>query len=276
MSLRDGFHTYYGLFGFRGLLAVARARIGRTVQQIAISVPHIAHPIYVRLRTSDISTFSQVIVQQEYACALCEVPSTIIDAGANIGLTSVFYANKYPSATIIAIEPECSNFEMLLRNVAPYPNIIAVRAALWSDEKQLEVIDPGLGKYGFQIHSPRDTISDRSGNHVMGITVRGLMREYGLQFIDVLKVDIEGSEKEVFDDASGWIDSIGVIVIELHDHLRPGCSQVLYKTTRDFSDTRRTGETVFLARRNYLDDADSGVPNSLKAERARFLFTYAN
>jgi FkbM family methyltransferase len=248
MSLRQGLHTYYGLFGVSGVLAVARARLARQARQVAISVPNISHPVYLRPRTSDISTFSQVMVQQEYACNLPRDPRVIIDAGANIGLTSIFYANKYPDATIVAVEPEASNFELLVKNASPYANIIALQAALWGEATRLQVIDPGLGHYGFQTQSSGNDSPGRHRHDVPGMTVDEIMRAKGLDFVDLLKVDIEGSEKEVFENSTKWLDRVGVIVIELHDRLKPGCSEAVFKVTEEFAHSRQNGETVFLSR----------------------------
>jgi len=64
-------------------------------------------------------------------------PDVIVDAGANIGLASICFANKYANATIIAVEPEQSNFELLEENVAPYPNIVPVQAALWYEDSEV-------------------------------------------------------------------------------------------------------------------------------------------
>jgi FkbM family methyltransferase len=73
------------------------------------------------------------------------MPPVIIDAGANVGLCAVFYANRFPDARIIAIEPEPSNYEMLKKNTAPYPNITTVHAALWKENGPLRLFDTGEG-----------------------------------------------------------------------------------------------------------------------------------
>ena len=61
----------------------------------------------------DFATFEEVILKEDYNLNINFNPSTIIDGGANIGLTSVFFANRYPKAEIVAVEPEEGNFEML-------------------------------------------------------------------------------------------------------------------------------------------------------------------
>ena len=83
-------------------------------------------------------------------------PRTLVDAGANIGLASLYFANRFPSANIIAIEPEQSNFDLLRKNVAPYETITPIRAALWHENGIIKLVDPErLGKWGFMTSGPR-------------------------------------------------------------------------------------------------------------------------
>lgn len=77
-------------------------------------------------------------------------PRVIVDAGANIGLTSVFYSNKYPRAKIFAIEPEPSNFELLKKNTASYTNVVRIQAALLRENEPVGFFDPGAGFWGFR------------------------------------------------------------------------------------------------------------------------------
>jgi FkbM family methyltransferase len=249
MSAREAVATYYGLFGVRGVLLAAKARSLRRSIETVVLVPGIKHPVYLRFRTSDVSVFRQVLVTKEYDCQFWSLPQTIIDAGANIGLTSVFYANKYPEATIIAIEPESSNFQMLRKNTAPYKNITAIQAALWKDNRSVTLVDPNLGHHGFRtVETSKTSIGHPANMIVPGLTLDKLMQEFNIDHVDILKLDIEGSEKEVFENSVAWIDNVGVIIVELHDELRVGCARALYLAARDFQVEWRKGETIFLAR----------------------------
>ena len=46
-----------------------------------------------------------------------EIHQLYIDAGANIGLTSIYFANKFPNAKIVALEPEIDNYIILQKNI---------------------------------------------------------------------------------------------------------------------------------------------------------------
>lgn len=70
------------------------------------------------------------------------------------------------------------------------------------------------------------------------------MDEYDLDFIDILKMDIEGSEKNVFENAKDWIDKVGMITVELHDRICMGCSRAFYLASREFTRYEMNGEKI--------------------------------
>jgi FkbM family methyltransferase len=181
-------------------------------------------------------------------------PEIIIDAGANIGLASIYFANKFPDAKIFAIEPEESNFKLLQKNSAPYKNIIPLQAALWNRNEEICVIDSGLGKWGFMTEE-KMADGDRKRNfchYIKGKTVDSIMRDYSVQRIDILKIDIEGAEKEVFSDTSSWIEKVDAIIIELHERMKAGCIGSFYNGAKGFDHEWRLGENVYLSRKNRL------------------------
>ena len=118
--------------------------------EVSVSVSGLRHPVRVRLRTTDVSVLSEMVEDVEYDLNFAVPPRVIVDAGANTGITSVFYANRYPHATIYAIEREPSNFELLAKNAAPYDNVVCLRAALWKEDGAVMISDPGTGHWGFQ------------------------------------------------------------------------------------------------------------------------------
>jgi hypothetical protein len=60
------------------------------------------------------------------------------------------------------------------------------------------------------------------------------MEEFRIDRVGILKVDIEGAEKEVFSGAASWIDRVDGIIIELHDRMKRGCSRTFFRNTPDF------------------------------------------
>jgi hypothetical protein len=85
-------------------------------------------------------------------------------------------------------------------------------------------------------------------NTVPAFSVDDLMRTHKLSFIDILKLDIEGSELEVLATYPNWISRIGMLAIETHDRFRPGCRQVFECAGRDFPVRFTQGEIEFAFR----------------------------
>jgi len=211
-------------------------------------------PLQLRVFTSDILTYIQIFVLKEYDFAVNKMPNVIVDAGANIGLASIYFANKFPNAKIIAIEPEKSNFAILKENVAHYPNIVPLQAALWHENKEIHLIDPGFGKWGFMTESKNISLKakNKTCHAIMGITVDKLIQDYELEKIDILKIDIEGAEKEVFTNTSAWIGKVEALIVELHDYMKSGCKRSFYAGTHGFDNEWKQGENIYLVRGDCL------------------------
>lgn len=264
MSLIQEVRNYYGLFGPYGAWLAGRSLLFNTGFDASIEVPGFRSPVHVRLVSSDVLALRQVLLNSEYAWDLPFEPRVIVDAGANIGITSVFFANRYPKARIIAIEPESRNYEMLKKNAGPYPNVIPVQAALWRENGSIEVLDPGEGNWGFRTQKSVGPTDQPTCGAVRAVTLDSLMAELGLERVDLLKVDIEGAEREVFASPEAWMQSVGAILIELHDRYKIGCSRSVYRATQDFECEDRRGEVILLSRAKAPSD-QSNVPGRVPA-----------
>jgi FkbM family methyltransferase len=200
---------YVHRFGWGPGMAAFGALAGLKRGVVEVTVAGLRAPVAIRRGTSDVSTFEQVFIEQEYEIPLDFEPATIVDAGANVGLASVLFASRYPSARIIAIEPDIDNFAMLERNTRAYPNVIALRAALWGRAGALRIANPGDEPWAFRIEEAND-------GGVAAVTVEELLGILGTEQLDVLKMDIEGAEAEVMAHSVPWIDCVGVLITELH------------------------------------------------------------
>lgn len=247
--------TFGFQFSMNELICSVKARWTTSNVIMTVRRRDIRFPIYLRYRTSDIPTYKDIMIDQDYAFKVKKSPEVIVDAGANIGLASIYFANRHPESQIIAIEPEASNYEMLKMNSAPYGRIIPLNAAIWDKNEGISLVDPGLGKHGFM--TKREGSQRRNPGKVIhpvrGITIDKIMREYGLKRIDILKMDIEGAEREVFRDPSAWIGKVNALIIELHERLKPGCNRSFYHGSDGFDEEWVQGDNVyFLSRRKYL------------------------
>lgn len=189
-----------------------------------LHIPGLRHPLWLRAGTSDIGVLQQVICGRETEFELHQTPRLIIDAGANIGLFSVMMAARFPHCRIVALEVERSNFEVLCRNVAPYPNIIPTQRALWRSSGFVRISDPTVHENAFTV---AETRAD-DPHAIAAVSVDGLLAELGCSELSLLKMDIEGSELEILADRdANWISCTRAMLVELHDRMRPGCSTAL-------------------------------------------------
>jgi FkbM family methyltransferase len=248
MTLLTGLRSYYSLLGPFGVFLAAKNRVLGNSIQVAVEIAGIRHPVHLRVRTADIWLCRQILLEGQYESGLSIRPRVIVDAGANIGLATIFYANKYPEAKILAIEPEHSNYEMLRKNVALYPNVIPVQAALWNRRKRLTGSPSVTHHHMFQVREESGMDDEGCCSGIPGVSLQELMTEFEIQQIDLLKVDIEGSEKEVFQGSPEWIQHVGIIAIETHDWIRSGCSESVCNAATDFEFKWQHGETTYFAR----------------------------
>lgn len=246
----DAIVRYHQVVGLRGLLSAVKGKAAKTPILLEMRRPGVRFPFYLRVPSTDVSAFEQIFIRQEYGFEVSRPPRTIIDAGANIGLASVYFANRFPAARIIAIEPEASNFEILQRNVLPYGNIVALRAALWHENRRISLVDPALGHWGFMTQAAGDgqQTSGSMVHEVQAWTIDRIMADHGIDHIDILKVDIEGAEREVFGDSSAWLGQVDALIVELHERLKSGCNRSFYNGTGGFDREWWQGEKVYLAR----------------------------
>jgi FkbM family methyltransferase len=234
------------LLGARIWSETVLAKVAPCGRTIAIRVPGIRTPLLLRSRTSDVKVFHQVFVEREHDVPLPRVPGFIIDAGANVGFSSVFFANRFPDARIVAVEPEPSNFRALSENVAQYPNIRPLNAALWPRSIMVRIVDPSAELWAIRV----DPAASQEHDRVQGYTVTDLMREAGVETVDLLKLDIEGSERELFADGpEAWLSRVEVIMVELHESLASDCRLVLDRAVLPFGFRQfRHGEFDVLVR----------------------------
>ncbi|MGN6802740.1 MAG: FkbM family methyltransferase, partial [Ginsengibacter sp.] len=175
---------------------------------------------------TDVKTFFQIFYAKEYDMEIINEPLFIIDCGANIGLSAVFFAIKYPKAKIIALEPDSENFKVLQSNTSSFPNVICLHKAVWSKNVLMEIIDMGTGNWGFQTVEATKT----SANAVEATTIDDMMATYRFNCIDILKIDIEGAEKELFrKNYENWLYKTKLITIELHDFLDAEITGIFFK-----------------------------------------------
>jgi FkbM family methyltransferase len=179
---------------------------------------------YVRKYSRDILVFNDFFIQRDYDPIVSRLKNRqqfklIVDAGANIGCATLYYHYNFPRAEIISIEPEASNFKMLEKNIGlTSAKITAEQKALWSESTQLELMQRDWSDDGFLVMKSEK--QDEVIATVAAISVPDILSTYEGQNIDLLKIDIEGAEKELFQDVvylKQFLPRVNALIMEVHE-----------------------------------------------------------
>ncbi|WP_165357505.1 FkbM family methyltransferase [Sphingosinicella sp. CPCC 101087] len=167
----------------------------------------------------------------------------IIDGGGYIGTAAIVFAEAFPEATIVTLEPSQGNYEVLKMNVSSYPNIRPMMKALTPRSGQRTLRNRGTGEWGFTIvDNPRDNTESQPIESVDCITIEEIMGQLSKVGVDILKLDIEGGEHSVLGENNDWIGRTGAICIELHDRIVDGCTSVYQRVTEGRENSKMAGE----------------------------------
>lgn len=199
-----------GWLEYRRLTRVSHAPRGAAAE---FRAPGIPHPLLVRPGTTDAGVFKDTLLRNMYGVLTPRAPVRfIIDAGANVGYTSVFFANRWPEAKIVALEPESGNHAQAAANSAPYPQVSVMKLALWPTRAHLR-IEGDQREDAIRVVE----VADAAQADCEAIDPLTLAREAGVDRISIFKCDIEGGEEPLFGtNPDPWLEITDNIMMEIH------------------------------------------------------------
>lgn len=226
-------------FGFlKGTMLFFRHEINNFEQ---IHLIFLQDKLWVRNNSTDMKVFVEIFVFEEYNIDLKIKPKIIIDAGSNIGLSSIYFAHKYPNAKVLAIEPDPDNFKQLIKNTLKYDRIETLEGAIWNKTGNLDIT--GTDAWNFIVQP------DNNGE-IRGYTLDYIMEKFKIDTIDLLKIDIEGSEAALFESGyTNWLNKTKVMIIEIHDWINLKSSKNLFKAISGFNFTCRVQNNLLVFQR---------------------------
>jgi FkbM family methyltransferase len=221
--------------GLLGTLALLRQR-SKGVDVFELPVRGFATPIFCRSTGSDFAVLRQVMGHQDAAIEFTSPPELVIDAGANVGYSSLVFTRHYPMATIVAIEPDRANCVMFHRNCAAYPRIRLLEGALWPRKAMLAITNPEAAAFEYQVG---EAAGAAEADRVRAYTIPEIIEMHGGRRVNLLKLDIEGAEHALFTQgAEEWLPLVDVLIVELHDRYVPGCREALDRLLQKVEHTR--------------------------------------
>lgn len=170
--------------------------------------------ILLRTYDGDIDIFFEIFYHKIYDLPQVDPVSirTIVDLGANVGMSVLYFLQQYPQANVLCVEPEPSNFSQLSKNLSTEINngkVTALEMAVMNEDGNV-FFESAAIKYNSKI---------KDGNgaaNIKAICMNTLLDRFSIDHIDLLKVDVEGAEKYIFSSNTGWLKKVDNIIIELH------------------------------------------------------------
>lgn len=211
------------------------------IERLIIEVNGVQHCLFIRRGSTDSQVVGQIFIDEafnlsglpcenELISKLTDIRRSgkrplVIDAGANIGLSAISFVAQIPDALVVAIEPELGNFQMLMANTEGLP-ILPLPVALGGRVGLVEVVNPSKGEWGYrtQYLEKDENLEKDEINYstTPTVTVGDILEEFSEEFSPfIVKLDIEGAEKDVFSYDTNWIDQVPLIIIEPHDWMLP-------------------------------------------------------
>jgi FkbM family methyltransferase len=173
----------------------------------------------------------------------------IIDAGANMGASSVYFSNEWENSLVISVEPEKNNYALLKINTVE-KSIISLEGAVGPHNGIMYLNDPGHGDVGYRVAA--------IGEYEVNVFTINELIDIGRKqeaYPFICKIDIEGGESELFKDNINWMDEFAIIIIELHDWMLPlqGSSKAfLNAISRLDFELLQKGENLFFFNKKLL------------------------
>ncbi len=171
--------------------------------------------IFLRTFSGDIAIFYEIFWNKVYQLPedWYKNAQTIVDLGANIGLATHYFRHHCPDAVIYSVEPEQSNYKLLLKNLHTgilQQNIIPLNAAIDAEDGEASIQVNGF------LYNSSITVASQNSPMVKTISMKTLLNRFNMERIDILKIDIEGTEKRLFDGEIDWLDKVKYLLIEFH------------------------------------------------------------
>lgn len=155
--------------------------------------------------------YKEIFVDESYKFETHSMEPVIYDCGANIGVSCLYFNQKYLNARIVAIEADPKIAEILLQNLKSnnISNVEIITKAVWINDDGIDIsLD---GSDGASIYSKENVIK------IPSLRLKNLILKE--ERIDLLKIDIEGAEHDVLVDCQDLLNKIDNIFIEFHSFL---------------------------------------------------------
>jgi FkbM family methyltransferase len=206
--------TLRQLVALLGVMQTIRILLRRLLGAVTVTVhfPGTAGPLTTRFNNSDLVLLLGVFLHGDCRVALQPAPALILDLGANTGLTARAWADQFPSARIVAVEPDADTCLLCAQNTATHAGTICLN----------RIIGPAAG-HGVLANPAAISMARQFTPLPAGSTggirispIEELLDEYPSPGPVLVKMDIEGAEIPLFKRAGLWLGRVQGVLVEPH------------------------------------------------------------
>lgn len=217
---------------FKNILAKIKRRGGEvSYDSRDVLINYRGSKYKLRLGSTDFLVFDQVILEEEYAPIIELIKNynikandfKIIDAGANVGFASLYFASKFNSSHIVAVEPDSSNFNSLQVNINLNQltnRVHSLNGGIWGKTCKLNLSNSFRDGREWSLNL--EEVSGNSSGLIDAFSLEDIMAKYQFNSLDFLKIDIEGGEKNLFEHWSenpSVLNRVRFLALEIHDEM---------------------------------------------------------
>jgi FkbM family methyltransferase len=230
--------------------------------QRSIAVRGIPAPVSLRPGVSDWIVLERIFMDEEYdpisathdaairaaydmLLADGKIP-LIIDCGANIGLSAIWFARRFPHAAVLAVEPEPGNVAVLRANAARVPNITAIAAAI--SDRCCRVTLASSDNVPWAWRTSEAATDGAPDGAINTVTIPDLIARNPDYRPLIVKIDIEGAETSLLRSNTAWLADTRLVIFEMHDWMSAwgGSGHAFFSTlSRQPRDYLIRGENIF-------------------------------
>ncbi|MGW4531899.1 FkbM family methyltransferase [Nocardia sp. NPDC004340] len=235
-SARGGSRVRAPFWMARRFLGMAGTPLaGDELIDLRFATPRGDAPIMVRRNQSDLLILWQIFLHRYYELdqvyaldSEIDVLDTVVDLGGNTGQAAAYFTARYRPRRLLTVEPITESRQVLHRNRS-------LSGLDWIVEDC--AVSGAAGELEFAVSAFWDTCTAvpevyelrrsrpwrlenslaRPPRILPARTVDELLDRHGLDHVDLLKVDVEGSEADIFAAPRPWMDAVDRIVLEIHD-----------------------------------------------------------
>ena len=214
-SLRDRLSYLSWFYHDKGF--VRRNPSGKRYLNLRVPSPVEQVRLALRDNGADQLVYGEVLITRDYDVEV-PTPKTVLDLGGNIGLATLFFSRRWPTAQLAVVEPVPANLAILRENLSlNRVNATVFPAAVADHDGEVEIALNTLDCAHKIIGLP-GAVATKGTIRVEALSIPTIMARLNWDRIGFLKMDIEGYEATLLKNRADWLDRVDALCVEAFDN----------------------------------------------------------